>query len=160
MHVDGGFHSEDVIKTGKENNVDIHFTNLNGTQPRKKFPVTDYEIDEDTNIIIKCPKGKTPTHANVKNNQTVAHFLLEDCSNYDFKDQCHCKLQKKSSVVHINLKAIKTAKQQKKVEASKEENTSKRAAIEGTNSALKRGHGFDKLKVRGIHRCTSVAGFR
>lgn len=31
MYVDGGFHSEDVIKTGEENHVDIHFTNLNGT---------------------------------------------------------------------------------------------------------------------------------
>jgi hypothetical protein len=80
----------------------------------------------------------------------VAHFPLEACSNCEFKEQCHSKQQKKDCIVRINLKAIKTARQREKVKAAKKENTSKRAAIEGTNSALKRVHGLDKLKVRGI----------
>lgn len=35
LYVDGGFHSEDVVRLGNENHVDIHFTNLNGTGPHK-----------------------------------------------------------------------------------------------------------------------------
>jgi hypothetical protein len=35
-----------------------------------------------------------------------------------------------------------------------------RAAIEGTNSALKRGHELDKLKVRGFVKCNMVVGFK
>ena len=36
--------------------------------------------------------------------------------------------------------------------------TSKRAAIAGTNSALKRAHSAGKLKVRGIVKCGLVIG--
>ncbi|MDK2879783.1 MAG: hypothetical protein PWR06_2499, partial [Thermoanaerobacteraceae bacterium] len=36
------------------------------------------------------------------------------------------------------------------------ENTSMRAAIEGTNSALKRGHELDKLKVRGMVKFSRI----
>lgn len=40
------------------------------------------------------------------------------------------------------------------------ENTSKRAAIEGTNSALKRAHGIGKLRVRGLNKCNVVVGLK
>jgi len=160
LYVDGGFHSEDVVRLGNENHVDIHFTNLNGTEPHKKLPITAYKIDETTNVITKCPKGVTPQHASIKNGQTVAHFPLEACSNCELRDQCHNKLQKRDSVVRINLKSVETARQRERVKSAKKENTSKRAAIEGTNSALKRGHGLEKLLVRGKNRCTAVAGYK
>ena len=60
MYVDGGFHSEDVYDAAKEAGIEIHLTNMSGTKPRKKLPVTEFEIDPETNIIIKCPKGYTP----------------------------------------------------------------------------------------------------
>ena len=40
------------------------------------------------------------------------------------------------------------------------ENTSKRAAIEGTVSAIKRGHGAQKLTVRGQIKSALVMGFK
>lgn len=40
------------------------------------------------------------------------------------------------------------------------ENGSKRAAIEGTNSALKRARGAGKLRVRGQVRCNLVIGLK
>ena len=45
------------------------------------------------------------------------------------------------------------------MKADRKENTSKRAAIEGTNSALKR-KGQDKLKVRGKVKCTMVSALK
>jgi len=39
------------------------------------------------------------------------------------------------------------------------ENTSKRAAIEGSNSAMKR-KGLAKLNVRGIAKCSVVSGLK
>ncbi len=44
------------------------------------------------------------------------------------------------------------------IKANIKENTSKRAGIEGTNSALKRKYSLGKLKVRGQHKCTIVTG--
>lgn len=63
-------------------------------------------------------------------------------------------------MVRINLKAIESSKQRQKVEQEQKENTSMRVAIEGTNSALKRGHELDKLKVRGFVKCNIVVGFK
>lgn len=160
MYVDGGFYSEEVVKVGEEEDVDIHFTNLNGSKPWNKLPVSAYEIDEESKVIKRCPKGEAPIYAKVKNGQSVAHFLREVCMDCEFRDRCYCKLQKKSGVVRISVKAIETAERRERVEASREENTSKRAAIEGTHSALKRGHRLDKLRVRGIHRCSVVVGLK
>jgi hypothetical protein len=105
-------------------------------------------------------KDITPTHAGVTNGQTVAHFPLNSCGMCELKDKCHCKKQKKDYIVRINLKSIASARQRMKVECSRKENTSVRAAIEGTNSALKRGHGLCKLKVRELIKCSITVGFK
>lgn len=159
MYVDGGFHSGEVIEVAKENDVDIHFTNLNGTSPRTKLAVDKYTIDETTKKIMQCPGGFQPTQAGVTQNQTVAHFPLEACATCELRDQCHIKQQKKDCVLRINLKALKTAKERQTVNECRRENTSKRAAIEGTNSALKRSQGLDKLSVRGQLKCSIVVSY-
>lgn len=46
------------------------------------------------------------------------------------------------------------------METERQQNTSVRAAIEGTNSALKRAHGLGKLRVRGQAKCTIVVGYK
>ena len=77
MYVDGGFHSEDVHKTAEENGIEIHLTNMSGTEPTKKLPVSEFDIDETTNVINKCPAGHIPTQAGVSGGQTSAHFPHE-----------------------------------------------------------------------------------
>jgi len=48
-----------------------------------------------------------------------------------------------------------------KLEAGgRQEATNRRAAIEGTNSALKRGQGLGKLAVCGINKCQVVVGLK
>ena len=51
MYVDGGFHSETVHQVARENGIEIHLTNMTGTEPTKKLPVTAFEIAEETNVI-------------------------------------------------------------------------------------------------------------
>jgi len=160
VYVDGSYYSEEVVKTAKENGIELHFTDLNGRKPIGKISVTEYEIDEETKRIIRCPKGITPLHAGVKNGQTVAHFPKEVCKMCELREQCYCKEHKKDYVVRINLKSIESAKQRKKIEEDRKENKSLRAAIEGTNSALKRGHGLSKLRVRGLVKCRVNAGLK
>jgi hypothetical protein len=160
LYMDGGYYSPDIIEKGKENEIELHFTNLNGKKPQKDLSVTRFEIDESTCIITKCPEGIAPTHAGITKSQTVAHFPLNVCDTCKHRKDCYCKRQKKDYVVRINLKAIESSKQRQKVERDQKENTSMRAAIEGTNSALKRGHELDKLKVRGIVKCSIVVGLK
>ena len=159
MYVDGGFHSEDIHRKAAENGIDIHLTNMSGTEPSKRMPVTAFDIDEITNLINKCPAGFFPTHANVKSSQTIAHFKHEACLNCEFREKCHSKAQTRDFVVRIPLKSVSASREREKMKADRKENTSMRAAIEGTNSSLKRA-GQDKLNVRGIIKTTIVSGFK
>ena len=159
QYVDGGFHSPDVHKTAAENDIEIHLTDMCGTEPSKKISVAEFDIDEETNIIIRCPGGHAPTHASICKSQTVAHFPREACTNCAFRDQCYSKEQAKDCVVRINLKSVAASRERELIKANQRENTSMRAGIEGTNSALKR-KGQDKLDVRGIIKCTMVSGLK
>ena len=159
MYVDGGFHSEDVHQTAKENGIEIHLTNMSGTEPTKKLPVTEFDIDETTNIINRCPRGYIPTHAGVSGGQTSAYFPHEACSNCELRGQCYSKKQGKDCVVRITLKAVNASREREIMKANRIENTSKRAGIEGSNSALKRA-GLDKLDVRGKAKSTVVCGLK
>jgi hypothetical protein len=111
MYVDGGFHSEDVHQTAKENAIEIHLTNMSGTEPTKKLPVSEFDIDETTNVINRCPGGHIPTRAGVSGGQTSAHFPHEACANCEFRERCYSKKQAKDCVVRITLKAVNASRE-------------------------------------------------
>jgi hypothetical protein len=160
MTLDGGYYSEKVTETAADNNIDIHYTDMTGRGPQSKLPVTAFEFDAETLTITKCPNNTVPLRAVIKNGQTVGHFPLEACRHCPLAGQCHAKEQKKDYVVRIDKKAIGAAKQRLKIDSERRQNTSDRAAIEGTNSALKRAHGLGKLRVRSQAKCTVVVGYK
>ena len=159
MYVDGGFHSDSVHTTAEENGIEIHLTNMSGTEPTKKFPVTAFTINEETKTIEQCPGGQVPTRTGVSSGQTSAHFPHEVCANCEFADKCQSKQQVKDCVVRISLKSIEVSSEREDMKADRVENTSMRAGIEGTNSALKRT-GLDKLDVRGIIKSEIICGIK
>ncbi|WP_245522838.1 transposase [Thermoanaerobacter italicus] len=126
----------------------------------KSIPSDSLQSAYDEGATYRKKGNKAESDAGVKNGQTVAHFPKKACTVCELKNQCYCKEQKKDYVVRINLKSIEAAKQRKKIEFTYEENKSKRAAIEGTNSALKRGHGLSKLRVRGLIKCKVNVGLK
>lgn len=157
LYVDGGYYSEKASNISP--NVEINFTDMTGKKPVEKIPVTDFEFDE-TNIIIKCPKGIAPDRSVIKKGQSVAHFPIDCCKSCEYRDKCQAKAQKKSYVVRISSTALEAALQRLKIQQNKIENVSARAGIEGTNSALKRSQHFNKLYVRGIAKCKVVGGLK
>jgi len=156
MYVDGGFHSDEVNEIAQTNDINIHLTNMSGKEPTVKMPVTEFQIEEDSNIILSCPSGYIPTQYGLSKGQTTAHFPHGTCDNCDLFECCHSKKQVKDYVVRINLKALDTSRIRESIKKNIKENTSKRAAIEGSNSALKR-MGHDKLDVRGDTKCSFVS---
>jgi hypothetical protein len=62
----------------------------------------------------------------------------------------------------VERKSILAAREREKLERKevRRENTSKRAAIEGTMSALKRDQGARKLRVRGKVKCALNCGLK
>ena len=157
MYVDGGFQSEEVHQVAADNGIEIHMTNMSGTEPKTHIPITKFDIDEDTNVIKKCPAGNVPTQAGVSKSQTSAHFPHDVCIGCAFREQCFSKQLAKDCVVRINIKAIEAGRVRAGMLEHQMENTGMRAGIEGTNSSMKRT-GQDKLDVRGIAKSTVVSG--
>jgi hypothetical protein len=158
LYTDGGYYSEKIIDNNS--GIEVNFTDMTGREPSLKIPVTDFDICSKTHIINKCPNNFKPIHANYTKEQSVAHFPLDTCNNCEFRDICPAKKQKKSYVVRISKKSLEAAIQRMKINVNRKQNVSMRAGIEGTNSALKRGHGMDKLNVRSKVKCTVVAGLK
>jgi hypothetical protein len=51
LYLDGGYYSDKAAELEKENQVELHFTNLSGRNPSKKQSVTDYQIDNNNHRL-------------------------------------------------------------------------------------------------------------
>ena len=153
LYVDGGFHSAKGAEEGEK--LSIHYTNMSGTRPTTKLDATEFEFDGEKHIT-RCPAGQSPVRNHIGKGQSSAHFELATCQNCPMNGQCPVKLQKKTAVVYLSLKQVRAAEIRKDTASNLVEYTSMRAAIEGTNSALKRT-GMAKMKVRGQLKCNVTA---
>jgi hypothetical protein len=157
LYVDGGFNSPDVAEAATDADVVMHYTNLSGTKSTVKLSIENYGIDEETKKITSCPAGNVPIRASTTSDQTVAYFTHSQCAICEYRVQCRVKINKTNAVVRISLNSIRLNQERIRMASEIIENTSCRAGIEGSNSALKR-KGLKKLNVRGIAKCGVVAG--
>ncbi len=149
LYADGGYYGEDVEKQATKSTVNIHYTDMTGKDPSvKKLPLTSFTIENDKITSCSAEKLALRTTFKKKTGILTAHFSLEECQACPQRDVCPVKFQKKSSTLRISQKALLAARKRQMIHAERKETTSKRAAIEGTNSVLKRRHGADKLRVR------------
>jgi hypothetical protein len=158
MYMDGGYYSETLASNEK---VEIHFTDMTGREPSEdKIPVADYKIDPENDVISECPAKMAPISTSKKDGNYVAHFDKNTCKNCDLLSKCRILEQVKSTVLRISVKSIESATARQDIKINGLDYTSKRAAIEGTNSELKRAHGLGKLRVRGQGKCSMVVGLK
>lgn len=161
LYVDGGYYSEEIATTkAQENRTTIHFTDMTGKDPVNKIPATEFEFEEDSTLIKRCPKGIVPLRTAVKNGQTVAHFPVECCTTCELLERCPGKSQKNSYVVRMSHKSLTAARQRLLIAKNHKMNCSMRAGIEGSNSALKRRHRMGRLDVRGLAKSQVVVGLK
>lgn len=164
LYTDGGYYSEEVQQTAEDNEVKVHYTDMTGRKANaEKHPLTDFAI-ENQRKVTACPQGQVPlqSYFNEVKKGLTAYFDLAKCNQCPCKDNCPVKIEKKKAVLKVSLKAVVASETRKEI-SNKEQhqvNISKRAAIEGTNSALKRGQGAGKLKVRGQIKSCVVIGMK
>jgi hypothetical protein len=164
IYADGGYYGEDVLVVAGKNGVDLHFTNMTGNEgAAEKVSLTEFEI-EDLKTVKLCPGKHAPysTSYNEEKGTLTAYFSLSTCKQCPFKDQCRVKLNKKNAALKLDRKSILAAREREKLgcQEARRENTSKRAAIEGTISAAKRGQGAGHLRVRGLVKCSLNSGLK
>lgn len=164
LYVDGAYYSEDVETHSQAQNVDIHYTDMTGKAPNpEKIPLTEFAIDTDFNVL-SCPENHPALKSKFKKDSGIvsAHFSLEHCQQCPRKDNCPVKLKKTSAVLHVKKNAVLAAYARERTfaEPLRKEATSKRAAAEGSISAVKRAQGAGKLKVRTHPKVKVVMGFK
>jgi len=154
LYNDGGYYGEKVIEKAKSLDINIHYTNMTGKNSTEdRLPLTEFEFNKKLEVM-HCPNGKRPIQScyNTKTKISTSHFDKKDCEGCPLRANCHIKEQKKAMVLRVSKKSILAADTRAQINtaAVKRQNISKRAAIEGTNSCLKRSQGAGKLRVRGI----------
>lgn len=163
LYVDGGYYGEKVDQVAQENDVTMHYSAMTGKKPQNgKMTFDQFEI-EDRQTIFACPKKQKPCRAtfNDKDKTLSAHFDVEFCKQCSRLEECPVKLQKKEAVIRVSQKRLLADETRKNLEAGgQQEATSMRAAVEGTNSALKRAQGMGKLEVCGINKSRVVVGLK
>ncbi|MHB1041525.1 MAG: transposase [Eubacteriales bacterium] len=167
LYTDGGYYSNEIQQISKDNEVKVNFTDMTGRKANpEKLPLSDFTI-EDQKKITACPQGQVPVQSyynyyNEVKKGLTAYFEPDVCNQCPHKDNCPVKIQKKKAVLKVSQKAVLAAETRKEIndEEQRQANISKRAAIEGTNSALKRSQGTDKLDVRGQVKCCLAVGMK
>jgi hypothetical protein len=162
VYTDGGYYSPDITEVSQTQGITVHYTDMTGRKKSsEKLPYHDFEI-ENKQKVLRCPAQQEPlrTTFDEKGKTLSAHFNREICDQCPQKEICRVKFQKKDTVLRVSQKALYAEETRLKIEDQelRKEATSKRAAIEGTNSALKRAHGAGRLNVRGIIKCKLVVG--
>ncbi len=164
IYVDGGYYGEEVLEKAQELEINLHYTDMTGRKaPKDKLPTTCFTFDDEMKVL-SCPQGKTPLRSDYDSKKKVSssHFSHDDCKGCPVFDICPVKSQKKTRVLRVSSKTIFADQTREQIlnKTIKRENTSHRAAIEGTNSALKRGEDADKLDVRGKVKCRLASGYK
>lgn len=161
LYLDGGYYGEDVLDEAKDKKVKMHFTDMTGRES-SKIPVTRFLVED--NRIKQCPAGQDAAFSYIdkKSGTLSARFDPKVCRNCEHKSNCPMTLGKKEVIVRITRKQLKAAQTRDELSNKGQRiiNTSKRAAIEGTNSVLKRAYGAGKLTVRGLNKCRVVIGLK
>jgi len=161
-YVDGAYFGKDVEAVATENTVNMHYTDMTGKKPDEdSITVNKFELNDD-NTVKACPVGNEPqrTNYNCDKDTIVAHFSKETCDNCEFKNKCCIGEQTKMYKFSTTREAIEIQNKREGIKESIKENSSKRTAIEGTNSELKRAHGLDDVKVKGIIKVKITTGMK
>jgi hypothetical protein len=164
MYVDGGYYGIDIMEQSEKLGVNLHFTDMTGKKAAAdKLPLTSFTFNERYEIET-CINGKRPIRSvgDIIKKVSSSHFSREDCQGCPHYNKCPVKNQKRSRALRISFKSIIASQTREEINKKeiKRQNHSRRAAIEGTNSALKRGEDMNKLNVRGYIKSHMVCSYK
>ena len=160
LYVDGGYSGGDVHNTATINDISMHYTNMTGKET-KKLPINEFTFDG--NKVTHCPAGY-PSDFSLYDEECetiLVHFNLETCMKCKDRHRCPTSPKLKAHTLRITKKQRIAAETRKQINDKqlRKANTSKRAAIEGTNSCVKRASDGGKLRIRGLNKSRITFGF-
>lgn len=130
-----------------------------GKPSENNMSILEFKLDEN-NKILQCPIGIEPLDSYVSNNASTAHFIKSDCYKCTRKDLCIVKPHEELNGIIVKHETIKAELTRNDLKKNRKINISCRSAVEGTISELKRKHGTNDTKVRGLLKTHIVEGLK
>ena len=158
---DAAFGGENNRALAEANNITLITTNLTGKDTDEIM--ADFEYDEKTNRITKCPAGYMPKTCSY-NNKTGTFYLsfyYSQCSNCPYRDRCKPTEHKRTfrrNVSHI-MRQRAHQKKERKTESFKAMSHF-RNGVETVPSFMRRKYHVDTMPVRGRIRSKMFFGFK
>jgi hypothetical protein len=142
---------DDNIRESADKGVEV-IAPLKGPAPSHIISLSDFEYDESTSFVTRCPVGHRPDNVcRTRTNRIRARFTKKTCAACSLLKHCPVKLSKKAAFLRYDDKILRLS-QRRAYEQTKEfkDRYRWRAGIEGTHSHLKCDLGASRLRVRGI----------
>ena len=120
---------------------------------RDTLTTLDFEMDEATNEVKRCPCGHTPrvAHFNHETGDGFALFPSVLCERCPRLANCLVCTYRKDYRLKYSYRSQRLDRRRRDQQTPQfKTRYRKRAGVEGLMSALKRGYGFGRLRVRGM----------
>ncbi|MBE0431798.1 MAG: transposase [Dehalococcoidia bacterium] len=127
-----------------------------GEEPR--LTPADFQIDVTGGQPTVCPAGNQSIEEYKRQDapeRVEIHFARSVCETCSLRSRCPVKLNQHTGDYVLKADLVKVKIDRRRIAEANEEWHKRyaiRAGIEGTNSELKRRHGFGRLRVRGGRR--------
>jgi hypothetical protein len=158
---DGAYGSSENLELAEKKGVKLAATTLvGGTEDNFE---AQFEIDEESNTIIRCPAGFAPQDStyNEKKDMYRAHYDKETCENCPHCDRCPGIFLKKRALIRFSKTARIRAQYFDKINTEEYKQYARlRNGVEGVPSVLRRRYGVDRMPVRGLLRSKIWIGFK
>ena len=146
MVTDGAYSGENNVKTAAKKNIKLVTTDLLG---RDADPILNqFEIDEASEKIEKCPAGNTPLKSRYdkKQQKYLATMDRECCANCPFRDQCKAKVHKRVANITISKTSLARAATREYMQTEEFKNLARiRNGVETIPSLLRNKFNVDKM---------------
>ncbi|HVI40546.1 MAG TPA: transposase [Anaerovoracaceae bacterium] len=158
---DGAYSGDDNQKLANDNNIQLVTTSLTGREANEFY--ADFKFSEDGKNVIECPNGCTPKSCNYieTSGQCRISFTRSQCENCPHKNECHPKVQKRTTSLLISVKTVDRANYQKQMKTEEFKAYARmRNGVETIPSILRRKYRIDQMPVRGKQKTKLYFGFK
>jgi hypothetical protein len=147
---DSLYGNDENTTAAKQHGVDLVSPSLIAATKRDKLHLSDFSFN-GKHHITHCPNGKKPLSQQVKKQDVLVKFHLNDCQQCPLRERCPVKDAKKNTYIRYTPKDARLALRRNHEKTPAFINTyAYRAGIEGTISQYKRSTGAGNLRVRGL----------
>lgn len=152
---DSAYGSDENVRAAAERGVELVSPALTNGKDLKTNLLVEFEVDEATGEVLRCPAGHAPCHSrrDPETHKTSLSMDRTHCQTCERRAQCPVKARGNRCFWEYTDKARRLAERRRAEQTAEfQKRYAKRAGIECTNGGTKRRTGLGRLRVRGRPR--------